>query len=61
MNYYQFEQFLARLRQESKLHSLDGEISYAYVAGCLEGYLRNAVSDNVHVRDAAIASMMETL
>lgn len=61
MNYYQFEQFMARLREESKQHSLDGEVSYAYVAGTLESCLRNAVSDNEYVRDAAISFMKESL
>lgn len=61
MNYSEFDTFMEALYEESKEHSLNGEVSYAYVSGVLSGYLRNAVSDNVHVRDCAIATMKESI
>ena len=61
MSHYEFDQFVAKLREESKQHSLDGDVSYAYIAGALESFLRNAVSDNEYVRKAAIDSMMESV
>ena len=61
MTYDEFDQFLTNLYERSKEHSLDGEVSYAYVAGTLEVCLRNAVSDNAYVRDAAISSMKDNI
>ena len=61
MNYEEFDAFMEELYEESKEHSLDGEVSYAYVTGALSSYLRNAVSDNIHVREAAVKSMKETI
>lgn len=59
MNYEEYTKFMEALQEESK--SLDGEVSYAYIAGVLESYLRNAVSENEYVRKAAIETMKESI
>lgn len=61
MNYDEYSKFIEALYEESKENTITGEVSYAYIAGVLESYLRNAVSKNEHVRNAAIQTMRESV
>ena len=61
MNYDEYTKFMEALQEESREHSLDGNVSYPYIAGVLESYLRNAVSENEYVRNAAIETMKESI
>ena len=61
MNYEEYDKFIEALTEESKEYSLDGEVSYSYIAGALQSYLRNAVSENEYVRNAAIQTMKESI
>jgi hypothetical protein len=58
MNNEEFEAFMESVREESREYSLDNDaVSYAYISGVLEAYLRNAVSDNESSRTTAINTM----